>query len=119
MKKASGIIGLIGGILGFLAAVITLMTGGLVAGLESVTGEGSEASDMIAQFGLVGVLGSFLTIIFSAMMFGAKSSLMPILLLVSAIAGAIFGGTLVAVCMVLCIIAGIVGFIGVRQKSSE
>ena len=117
MKKASGIIGLIGGILGFLAAVITLLGGGLVAGLESVVGESSEASEMIAQFGLVGVVGSFLTIIFSAMMFGAKSSLMPLLLLVSAIAGAIFGGTLVAVCMVLCIIAGILGFIGVRQNS--
>ncbi len=117
MKKASGIIGLIGGILGFLAAVITLMTGGLVAGLESVTGESNEASTMIAQFGLVGVVGSFLTIIFSALMFNAKNSLMPILLVLSGIAGAIFGGTLVAVCMVLCILAGIIGFIGVRQKS--
>ena len=117
MKKASGIIGLIGGILGFLAAIITLMTGGLVAGLESVAGESNEASNMIAQFGLVGVGGSFLTIIFSALMFNAKSSLMPILLVLSGIAGAILGGTLVAVCMVLCILAGIIGFIGVRQNS--
>ena len=50
-------------------------------------------------------------------MFNAKSSLMPILLLLSGIAGAIFGGTLVAVCMILCILAGILGFLGVRKES--
>tara|TARA_B100000700_G_C14618127_1_gene656878 strand:- start:62 stop:418 length:357 start_codon:yes stop_codon:yes gene_type:complete len=118
MNKASGIIGLIGGILGFIAAVITLMTGGLVAGLESVVDEGGDAGSTIVKFGWLGILASFLTIIFSAMMFSATKKLMPLLLIVSSIVGAIFGGTFVAVCMVLCIIAGIIGFIGVGQKSA-
>ena len=111
MKKASGIIGIIGGILGFIAAIFTLMAGGFVGALESASG-GGDAGSTIVQFGWLGVLAAFLTIIFSALMFNAKSKLMPILLLASSIVGAIFGGTFVAVCMVLCIIAGIIGFIG-------
>ena len=115
MKRASGIIGIIGGILGFIAAIFTLMAGGFVGALESVSGDGGDAGATIVQFGWLGVLAAFLTIIFSALMFNAKSKLMPILLLASAIIGAIFGGTFVAVCMVLCIIAGIIGFIGVGK----
>ena len=111
MKRASGIIGIIGGILGFIAAVFTLFAGGFVGALESASG-GGDAGATIVQFGWLGVLAAFLTIIFSALMFNAKSKLMPILLLASSIIGAIFGGTFVAVCMVLCIIAGIIGFIG-------
>ena len=119
MKKASGIIGLIGGILGFFAAIFTLMAGGFVGALESATGDTGSAGSTIVQFGWLGILASFLTIIFSAMMFGAKNSIMPLLLISSSVVGAIFGGTFVAVCMVLCIISGIIGFIGVRTKSTE
>ena len=35
MQKAGGIIALIAGIFGFIAAIITLLAGGLVAGIES------------------------------------------------------------------------------------
>ncbi len=114
MKRASGIVGLIGGILGFLAAVFTLFTGGLVGALEGATG-GGDAGSTIVQFGWLGILAAFLTIIFSSLMFNAKSKLMPVLLLASSVIGAIFGGTFVAVCMVLCFIAGIIGFMGVGK----
>jgi len=114
MKRASGIIGLIGSILGFFAAIFTLFTGGVIGAIEGATG-GGDVGSTIVQYGWLGVLAAFLTIIFSAMMFNATSKTMPILLLASSIIGAIFGGTFVAVCMVLCIIAGIIGFIGVGK----
>lgn len=121
MMKAAGIIGLIGAILGFFAAIFTLMAGGFVSGLENVsselTGEASSgAGDMIVGMGFLGILGSFIAIVTSAMLFSAQKKTVPIILLVSSIIAAIAGGTFVAVCMVLCIIAGIIGIMGAGKS---
>ena len=119
MQKAGGIIALIAGILGFIAAIITLMAGGLVAGLENVSDADNSASTEIGTFGLLGIVFSFLTIIFGAIAIGAKSRIVGYLLIVCAIVGAITGGTFVAVCMVLALAGGIVATIGVKGDKKE
>ena len=118
MQKAGGIIALIAGIFGFIAALVTLMAGGLTAGLEGAaasldgTAVDNTASDAIATFGLLGVLFSFLTIIFGAVAMGAKTKVTGYLLIGSSVGGIFTGGTLVAVCMVLALVGGILATIG-------
>lgn len=121
MQKAGGIIALIAGIFGFIAAIITLMAGGLTAGLEGAAAslEGTEvdntASSQIGTFGLLGVLFSFLTIIFGAVAMGAKTKTAGYLLIGTSVGGAISGGTLVAVCMALALVGGILATMGVGK----
>ena len=61
MKKPGGIIALIGGIFGTIAAIVTLFAGGLVAGLEGASAaiDGSAvdnaASSQIASFAILGL----------------------------------------------------------------
>ena len=118
MQKAGGIIALIAGIFGFIAAIFTLMAGGLTAGLEEVSASldgvavDNSASDAIAPCGALGVLFSFLTIVFGALAMGAKTKLMGYLLIGSSVGGILTGGTLVAVCMVLALIGGVLATIG-------
>ena len=118
MQKAGGIIALIAGIFGVIAAIFTLMAGGLTAGLEEVSASldgvavDNSASDAIATFGALGVLFSFLTIVFGALAMGAKTKLMGYLLIGSSVGGILTGGTLVAVCMVLALIGGVLATIG-------
>ena len=119
MQKAGGIIALIAGILGFIAAIVTLMAGGLVAGLENVSDSDNSASSQIGAFGLLGILFSFLTIIFGAIAMGTKTRIVGYLLIVCSIVGAISGGTLVAVCMALALAGGIVATIGVKANKNE
>ena len=59
MQKAGGIIALIAGIFGFIAAIITLLAGGLVAGIESISDSGNSASTEIGTFGMLGIVFSF------------------------------------------------------------
>ena len=116
MQKTAGIIALIGGILGFFAAVFTLFAGGLVSGLENMGSETDKsASSAIIQFGWLGIVCAFGTIIFGALTMSTKKIIIPIILLLLSIVGGIFGGTSVAVCMVLCVVGGILGIIGVRS----
>ena len=63
MQKAGGIIALIAGIFGFIAAIITLLAGGLVAGIESISDSSNSASTEIGTFGMLGIVFSFLTIV--------------------------------------------------------
>ena len=120
MKKAGGIIALIGGIFGTIAAIVTLMAGGLVAGLEGASAalEGgaadTSASTEIATFAILGLGASFVTIILGAISIGASSRKPGILLILCAVIGAITGGTLVAVCMILTLAGGVVAVIGTK-----
>ena len=75
MQKAGGIIALIAGIFGFIAAIITLLAGGLVAGIESISDSSNSASTEIGTFGMLGIVFSFLTIVFGAIAIGAKSKI--------------------------------------------
>ncbi len=111
MKTAGGIIALIAGVFGVGAAIATLFVGGVGAALEV-----EEASNTIGT-GWLGVLFSFLTIIFGAVAIGAKGRVPGILLIVSAIIGAVAGGFFVGVCMALAVVGGILAIVGGSRKA--
>lgn len=111
MKKAGGIIALVAGIFGVLAAIVTLSVGGI--------GSAFDASDSgtVVFLGWGGLIFSFVTIVLGAVAIGSKSKIPGILLILSSIAGAIFGGTMVAICMLLAITGGILAIIGKPQEA--
>ena len=121
MQKAGGIIALNAGIFGFIAAIITLLAGGLVAGIESISDSSNSASTEIGTFEMLGIVFSFLTIVFGAIAMGAKSKISGYVLIVCSVVGAIAGGTLVAICMALALAGGIVAIIGIDgdKKGSD
>lgn len=110
MQKAGGIIALIAGIFGTFAAGATLFLGGLGGAV------GAEGADTVSNLGWGGVLFSFLTITFGAVAMGAQSKKPGILIIVSSILGAILGGTLVAIFMVLAFIGGVLALFGLPKE---
>ena len=113
MKKAGGIIALIAGIFGVLAAIFTLFVGGAGAAFEA------EGADTIIGLGWGGVLFSFLTIVFGAIAMGAKGRMPGILIVLSAGAGVILGGTMVAICMALALVGGLIAIFGTSQQPAS
>ena len=101
MRKAGGIITLIAGIFAVFAAGITLFVGGIGSAFNA------EDAGLVVGLGWGGVAFSFLTIILGAVSINAKSKVLGVLILICAIAGAILGGTLVAVFMALAFVGGI------------
>lgn len=112
MKKAGGIISLIAGIFGVIAAIATLFVGGVGATF------GGEGAETVISLGWGGVLFSFLAIIFGAVAIGSKSKVPGILLIICSIAGAILGGTFVAIFMVLALIGGILTVISKKKETT-
>ncbi|HHX63647.1 MAG TPA: hypothetical protein GX702_02035 [Chloroflexi bacterium] len=112
MVRAGGIIALIAGVLGILAGVVTLMVGGLGAALEA------EGAGTVVGLGWGGLFFSFACIVLGAIAAAAtpRSRLTGVLLIICAIAGAILGGTLVAVIMILALVGGILATVGKRPK---
>jgi len=112
MGKAGGIISIIAGIFGIIAAVVTLFFGGLGSALNT------ENASSVVGLGWGGVLFSFLVIIFGAVAF-AKPKPAGIALVICSIAGAILGGTFVAVCMVLSLVGGILAIFGGKKAPPQ
>jgi hypothetical protein len=106
MKKSGGIIALIGGIFGTLAAIVTLFFGGLGAALEA------DGGTTVIAMGWIGGLAAFLSIIIGAVAMGSKGKVPGILLIICAVLGAIFGGTIVAICMILTLAGGVMALFG-------
>lgn len=111
MKKAGGIIAIIAGVFGTIAAGITLLVGGLGSAL------GGEGASTVIGLGWGGVLFSFATIVLGAIALGAKNKIPGTLLIICAVLGAILGGTLVAVFMVLALIGGILAVVGTKKPA--
>jgi len=109
MIKAGGIIALIAGIFGVIAAIATLLIGGVGSALDG------EGADTVIGLGWGGVIFSFLVIIFGVVSLNAKSKTPGILLIISAVAGAVLGGTLVAIFMVLALVGGILVVVGKKK----
>ncbi len=86
-------------------AGVTLFIGGVLSAVEL------KGASIVIGLGWEGVAFSFLTIILGAVAIGAKSRWPGILLIVSALAGVILGGTLVAVFMVLAAVGGILAVV--------
>ena len=124
MRKSGGIVALIAGIFGTIAALVTLTAGGLVAGLEKAsasmdsTAVNTTGSTQIMGFGLAGLLFAFLTIVLGAVAMNAKSKKVGFLLIVCAVAGAITGGTFVAICMALALVGGILVVLAKAEQST-
>jgi len=112
MRKAGGIIALIAGIFGIFAAIATLFVGGMGGAFEA------EGADTVVGLGWGGVVFSFLVIILGAVCMGAKSKIPGVLLIIASIFGAVLGGTLVALFMVLALIGGILALFG-EKKGQE
>ncbi len=112
MQRAGGIVALIAGIFGVLAAGATLFLGGLGGAFEA------EGADTVIGLGWGGVAFSFLTIVLGAVAMGAKGRLPGILIAVCAVAGAILGGTFVAVFMALAAAGGLLAAFGKRKAAS-
>ncbi|WP_228124830.1 tetratricopeptide repeat protein [Candidatus Methylospira mobilis] len=110
MHKAGGIIGIIAGIFGIIAAVATLFFGGIGSAFEA------EGAKTVVGLGWGGVAFSFLSIILGAVAF-ARPKAAGIGLIIVSILGAILGGTLVAVCMALSLIGGILALIGAKNEA--
>lgn len=108
MSKAGGIIGIIAGIFGFIAAIVTLFVGGLGSAFEA------EGANTVVGLGWGGVGFSFLAIVFGAVAI-ARPKGAGIGLIIVSILGAILGGTLVAICMVLSLIGGILSVAGAKK----
>jgi hypothetical protein len=110
MRKAGGIIALIGGIFGTLAAILTLFIGGVAGAFEA------EGATTVVGLGWGGIIFSFVTIVLGAVALGARSRVPGILLIICALVGAILGGTLVAVFMALALAGGVLATIGATNK---
>jgi hypothetical protein len=110
MQKAGGIIALIAGVFGVIAAFITLAVGGIASAFEA------EEAGEICSLGWGGVLFSFLVIVLGAITLGAKSRKPGCLLMIFSVLGAILGGTLVAIFMGLALVGGIVATLGVKKE---
>jgi hypothetical protein len=109
MQKAGGIIALIAGIFGVLAAGFTLMVGGMGAAFKA------NGASTVVGLGWGGVLFSFVVIVLGAIAIGARSRMPGALLVLSSIGGAILGGTFVALFMVLSLIGGVIAMIGTKK----
>lgn len=108
MNKAGAILGVIAGIFGFLAAIFTLLFGGLASAF------GTAGAGTVVGLGWGGIAFSFLVIIFGAVAF-AKPKGAGIGLIICSIGGAILGGTLVAICMVLSLVGGVLCVMGAKN----
>lgn len=108
MKKAGGIFGIIGGVFGVFAALVTLFIGGVGGAFQA------SGADTVIGLGWGGLAFAFLAIIFGAVSLGARSRTPGVLLTLSALGGAMLGGTMVAVCMVLALVGGLLAAFGAK-----
>jgi hypothetical protein len=101
MRKSGGIIALIAGVLSLMAATFTLFVGGVGANFNA------EAGDTIILLGWGGLFVSFAIIVLGAIAMNAKTFMPGLLIIIASIFGAIYGGTLVAVLMILALVGGV------------
>ena len=113
MQRAGGVIGLVAGIFGVIAAIFTLIIGGIGTAVKA------NSASLTVGRGWGGIVFTFLVIILAAIALGAKSKLPGVLLIAASVAGAILGGTFVAVFMVLSLIGGILATIGTKKAQSK
>ena len=110
MQKAGGIIALVAGILGVMAAFFTLLLGGMAGAFDARGAAGLEWG---------GVAFSSATIILGAVAIRANSRVPGALIMICAVIGAILSGTFVALFMVLAFIGGLLATIGVKKVAIE
>ena len=112
MAKTGGILGLIAGIFGVLGAIVTLVVGGGGSMFQA------EGAGEIVALGWAGLICSGIVIVLGAVGLGSSSRWPGILMIISSLAGAIYGGTVVAIAMVLSLIGGLLSALGSRRKAT-
>jgi hypothetical protein len=112
VRKAGGIIALIAGIFGILAAGITLMVGGVGSAFKA------DNAHLVVGLGWGGVGFSFLVIVLGALSVTSSSRIPGLLLILASIMGAVLGGTLVALFMVLALVGGVLATLGGSRGSA-
>lgn len=113
MRIAGGVIALIAGIFGFIAAIATLFLGGVGAAFSA------DGADTVLRFGWGGIAFSFLVIVYGACTLGSKGRWAGYLLVVSAVGGWFLGGLLVGICMVLALIGGVLSLFQPRSEEDR
>lgn len=111
MGKAGGIIGIIAGVFGFIAAIATLLVGGIGSALAT------DNAGTVVSLGWGGILFSFLAIVCGAVTISRPKG-GGVALIIASILGAILGGTLVAICMALSLVGGIIAVSTSRAPST-
>ncbi len=104
MKMAGGILGIIGGLFGVIAAGFTLFVGGVAASFDA------HGANTVIGLGWGGLFFSFLALIFGATAF-ARPRGSGIGLIIVSILGMLLGGTIVALFMLLSLVGGILAMI--------
>lgn len=112
MIKAGSILAIIAGLLGLLAGVATLLMGGLGAAFSA------GGASMVVGLGWGGILFSLLVVAYGAIAFAAPRAGATGLAL-SAVAGMVLGGTLVAILMFLALIAAVMVWLGRKKVESS
>jgi len=111
MKLAGGIIAIVAGIFAVVAAGITLFIGGIGSVAHA------DSASTVVGLGWGGVVFSFLVIILGAVTLSTQSKVPGILLMIASLFGAVLGGTLVAIFMVLSFIGGLLALFGKRPTA--
>ena len=106
MRKAGGVIAIIAGIFGVMAAIVTLFVGGVGSAFHA------NNAGMVVGLGWGGVLFSFSTIVLGALCIAVQSPIVGLLLIACSICGIVLGGTFVAVFMALALIGGLLASFG-------
>lgn len=110
MNKTGGIVAIIAGVFAVIAALVTLLFGGVASALNA------EGGKTVIGLGWGGVMFSFLVIVFGAVSL-SKGKSAGWGLIISSILGAFLGGTLVAIFMVLSLIGGILVIAGAKKPA--
>ncbi|MBA5689396.1 lysozyme inhibitor LprI family protein [Rugamonas apoptosis] len=111
MNKTGGVIGIIAGIFAVIAALVTLVFGGVASAFQA------ERASTVVGLGWGGVIFSFLVIVFAAISF-SKAKPAGWGLIISAVLGAVLGGTFVAIFMALAFIGGILVLTSAKPNPS-
>jgi hypothetical protein len=113
MRIAGGVIALIAGIFGLIAAITTLFFGGVGAAFSA------DGADTVLRLGWGGIAFSFLVIVYGACTLGSKGRWAGYLTIISAIGGWFLGGLLVGICMVLALIGGMLSLFQARSEEDR
>jgi hypothetical protein len=101
MRKTGGTIAIFAGVFGVLAALLTLVVGGVGSALQA------DNARLVVGLGWGGLVFSSLTIILGAVCVSARSRMPAAFLIVVALGGMVLGGTVVAICMVLALVGAL------------
>lgn len=112
MRKSGGIIALVAGIFAVIAAVFTGFAGSFIGLFDSASG------DSVTRFFWPGVIASFGVIVYGAVAIGSPGRSAGFILIIISLVGAVVSGTIVAVCLALALLGGVLVAIAPSQSAS-